>query len=215
MEINAMGRISREVMFMDMARAASRRSTCFRRNVGAVVVHQNNPVSAGWNGQEPGAPHCTGNDCPGIVPGMCGTLHAEHNAMRVAVSLLRAPLMSICIALMHRAPTAVCSSGTRHSTFGAYSSKYHTAICLHLHHFSSTPIRRTWSYFRRTEVYEVTPAGYIVEHFRLEGLKKMVWKTGLGYWTITKGQWRDAYDWNGSAQERATHFHPMPSPPKR
>lgn len=41
------------------------------------------------------------------------------------------------------------------------------------------------------------------------------WKTGLGYWTITKGQWRDAYDWNGSAQERATHFHPMPSPPKR
>lgn len=40
---------------MEMARAASRRSTCFRLNVGALVVHENNPVAAGWNGQQPGS----------------------------------------------------------------------------------------------------------------------------------------------------------------
>jgi tRNA(Arg) A34 adenosine deaminase TadA len=164
-----MGRISRQVMFMDMARAASRRSTCFRRNVGAIVVHRNNPVSAGWNGQEPGARHCTGNDCPGIVPGMCGTLHAEHNAMRVAVGLLDPATTWICIAQMHRAPIAVCSSGTLHYTFAhilrstlpRYVCTWFAAELSRLELFR----RSFWSYSRRTEVYEVTPAGYIVEHF--------------------------------------------------
>jgi hypothetical protein len=160
-----MGRISREVMFMDMARAASRRSTCFRRNVGAIVVHRNNPVSAGWNGQQPGEPHCTGNDCPGIVPGMCGTLHAEHNAMRVAVGYCFPATMWICTAPTLHVLTAVCLSGTPHSTFAGYSSKYPTAICLHLQRCSTTRVPEDLELFRRTEVYEVTPAGYIVEHF--------------------------------------------------
>lgn len=39
------------------------------------------------------------------------------------------------------------------------------------------------------------------------------WNIGLGYWTVTSGQWRDAYNWNGNHHTRATHFHPMPSPP--
>src|SRR3546814_16413793 len=75
-------------MFRDMARAAARRSNCFRLNVGAIVTHQNSPVSVGWNGQQPGAPHCAGNDCPGIVPGNCGTLHAEQNAILKSDQLL-------------------------------------------------------------------------------------------------------------------------------
>jgi dCMP deaminase len=160
-----MGRISREVMFMDMARAASRRSTCFRRNVGAVVVHQNNPVSAGWNGQQPGAPHCTGNDCPGIVPGMCGTLHAEHNAMRVAVSLLRAPadVDLYCT----DAPCPDCCLLIMNSRLYVrrifFEVPYRDMSALAS--LQQYPDPEDLELFRRTEVYEVTPAGYIVEHF--------------------------------------------------
>src|ERR1043165_2450252 len=79
-----MGRISREVMFMEMARVASKRSTCHRLNVGALVTYKNSPVSVGWNGAEAGAPHCAGNDCAGIIPGACPALHAEANAMKKA-----------------------------------------------------------------------------------------------------------------------------------
>lgn len=77
-----MERISRQLMFMQMAEAASRRSTCFRRNVGAVIVVNNNIVSIGYNGPPSGEPHCTGKDC--VPPGMIGcqrSVHAEHNAI--------------------------------------------------------------------------------------------------------------------------------------
>lgn len=160
-----MGRISREVMFMMMARAASMRSTCFRRNVGAIIVHQNNPVAAGWNGQEPGARHCTGNDCPGITPGMCGTLHAEHNAMRVATQLLlpgdRVDLYCT------DAPCPDCCLLIRNSALHVgrvfFEVPYRNMTALAS--LRQYPCPDNLELFRRTEVYEVTPAGYIVEYF--------------------------------------------------
>ena len=160
-----MGRISRQVMFMGMARLASQRSTCFRRNVGALVVHQNNPVSAGWNGQEPGAEHCTGNDCPGIVPGMCGTLHAEHNALRVAVSLL--PPQAIVDLYTTDAPCPECcllmTNSALHIKRLFFEVPYRDMSAIQLlrdYQDPEVPENR-----RKTEVYEVTPAGYIVDHF--------------------------------------------------
>lgn len=163
-----MGRISRQVMFMGMARLASQRSTCFRRNVGALVVHENNPVSAGWNGQEPGAEHCPGNDCPGIVPGMCGTLHAEHNAMTTACRLLPvrtkvdlyatdAPCPQCCLLLMN--------SGL-HVERVFFEVPYRDMSALkQLQSYQDPEWPNRPDIHRRTEVYEVTPAGYIVEHF--------------------------------------------------
>lgn len=160
-----MGRISRQVMFMGMARLASQRSTCFRRNVGALVVHDNNPVSAGWNGQEPGARHCPGNDCPGIVPGMCGTLHAEHNAMRVAVGLLP-PQVEVDL-YSTDAPCPECCLLIRNSVLYVrrifFEVPYRDMSALKSLQVYPNPDEP--EYDRRTEVYEVTPAGYIVEHF--------------------------------------------------
>jgi dCMP deaminase len=70
-------------MFMMMARAASMRSTCFRLNVGAVLVAGDKHVlSLGYNGNAPGEPHCTGNGC--VPPGSTGcqrSIHAEANAL--------------------------------------------------------------------------------------------------------------------------------------
>src|SRR5215510_8614624 len=76
-----MNRPSRPLVFLAMAREISKRSTCMRLAVGAiVVVNGNRPVSEGYCGHEPGAAHCLGNDCPGRF-GCNLTLHAEMNAL--------------------------------------------------------------------------------------------------------------------------------------
>lgn len=71
-------------MFMQIAEVASRRSTCFRRNVGCVIVANKNIISIGYNGPASGEPHCTGNGC--ATDGKCTrAIHAEMNALdRVA-----------------------------------------------------------------------------------------------------------------------------------
>lgn len=159
-----MGRISREVMFLQMARIASMRSTCHRLNVGAIVTRGNNPIAVGWNGQEPGAPHCAGNDCPGIVPGRCGTLHAEVNALTKAAKLLTSTYN------IHRqqqdldvdlyctdSPCGFCTQFILEDT----SLKVKRI-------FYETPYRDTshlGAFHGLTEVYNVSPAGYIVDHF--------------------------------------------------
>lgn len=156
-----MGRISREVMFMEMARVASKRSTCFRLNVGAIVTQENNPIAVGWNGQEPGAPHCRGNDCPGIVPGNCGTLHAEVNALTKAATLLLAeypsthqpPVDLYCT----DSPCPFCTDFILDNCgipVGRIFYEKPYRVSDHLDKLRGT-----------TEVYLVTPAGYIVDHF--------------------------------------------------
>lgn len=68
------------MMFMQIAEVASRRSTCFRRNVGAVIVSNKNIISIGYNGPPSGEPHCTGNGC--TTNGVCTrAVHAEINAL--------------------------------------------------------------------------------------------------------------------------------------
>lgn len=74
-------RISREHMFMMMARTVSLRSTCHRLNVGAILVQDNNIISMGYNGSEPGAAHCNEVDCNLKTPGCKRTIHAEDNAL--------------------------------------------------------------------------------------------------------------------------------------
>lgn len=69
------------MMFMQIAEVASRRSTCFRRNVGAVIVANKNIISIGYNGPLSGEPHCTGNGCADPVRGCTRAIHAEINAL--------------------------------------------------------------------------------------------------------------------------------------
>lgn len=59
------------------------RSTCARLNVGAIITLDNRIVSMGWNGQPPGVVHCEGHNCAHYhIPGSCGVIHAEDNAIR-------------------------------------------------------------------------------------------------------------------------------------
>lgn len=76
--------------FMEIAYLISRRSTCLRRQVGAVIVKQNQILATGYNGVPSGIKHC--NEQGGClreklcVPSgqrheLCRGLHAEQNAI--------------------------------------------------------------------------------------------------------------------------------------
>ena len=75
--------------FMEMAILASKRSTCLRRQVGAVLVRDNQILSTGYNGSPKGVRHCAEVGCLRIqnnVPSgqqheLCRGVHAEQNAI--------------------------------------------------------------------------------------------------------------------------------------
>jgi dCMP deaminase len=77
-----MNRISRDMMFMEMAETAAKRSACYRAGVGCIITKDNVPVSIGYNGPASGEPHCNGQDCELKADGSCQrSLHAEANAL--------------------------------------------------------------------------------------------------------------------------------------
>lgn len=138
-------RISRQQMFMLMAEAAAKRSTCFRLNVGAIIVSNNNVLSIGYNGPPSGAPHCTGNECPG--KDHCKlTIHAEQNAIDRAASLPRFSDMYVT-----DSPCDDCASLLKQHNFRRlfFQSPYRVIA----------PVEKLLTHM---EVYQVTPAGFVI-----------------------------------------------------
>lgn len=74
---------------MDIVELVSRRSTCLRRKVGAVLVRDKRMLATGYNGPPAGIRHCPEVGCLrdklGIPSGerheLCRGLHAEQNAI--------------------------------------------------------------------------------------------------------------------------------------
>ncbi|MGE5575872.1 MAG: deoxycytidylate deaminase [Syntrophothermus sp.] len=97
-------RPSWDAYFMEIAGLVAKRSTCLRRQVGAVMVKDKHILSTGYNGAPSGVPHCIDVGCLreelGIPSGerheLCRAIHAEQNAIIQAalhgVSLARATL---------------------------------------------------------------------------------------------------------------------------
>ena len=76
-------RISRDQMLMEMAITASKRGTCLRRKIGAVIAVEGRVISIGYVGAPSGFPHCTPETCSPGNP--CNnTVHAESNAIAAA-----------------------------------------------------------------------------------------------------------------------------------
>ncbi len=75
--------------FMGIARLVSTRSTCLRRQVGAVIVRDRRILTTGYNGPPRGIVHCDVVGClreqMGVPSGqrldICRALHAEQNAI--------------------------------------------------------------------------------------------------------------------------------------
>jgi dCMP deaminase len=79
--IKEAARPSEDEYFMQMAVATSRRGTCSRRRVGAVLVADGCVVATGYNGAPRGLPHCLDVGCE-LEHGHCvRCVHAEANAL--------------------------------------------------------------------------------------------------------------------------------------
>ena len=91
-----MARPTWDEYYMQMAELAATRSTCLRRNVGAVIVVDNHAVATGYNGAPKGVKHCAEiggclrqklNIPSGQRHELCRALHAEQNAIVQAAKL--------------------------------------------------------------------------------------------------------------------------------
>ncbi len=75
--------------FMDIARIVASRSTCLRRQVGALLVLEKRILATGYNGAPTGLRHCDEAGClrkelnvpAGERHELCRGLHAEQNAI--------------------------------------------------------------------------------------------------------------------------------------
>jgi len=75
--------------FMDITRLVSKRSTCTRRAVGAIIVKEKRILSTGYNGAPSGIDHCSEVGClreklnvpSGEKHELCRGIHAEQNAI--------------------------------------------------------------------------------------------------------------------------------------
>ena len=84
-----MSRPTWDEYFMEITHLVARRSTCLRRQVGAVLVKDKNILATGYNGSPTGVAHCLDVGCLreklGIPSGerheLCRGLHAEQNAI--------------------------------------------------------------------------------------------------------------------------------------
>lgn len=78
--------------FMEIAHLVKTRSTCLRRQVGAVVVKDKRILSTGYNGAPTNCRHCSETGClrkqlhvpSGERHELCRALHAEQNAIAQA-----------------------------------------------------------------------------------------------------------------------------------
>ncbi|GAB7027250.1 deoxycytidylate deaminase [Geotalea toluenoxydans] len=84
-----MSRPSWDEYFMGITHLVAKRSTCLRRQVGAIIVKDKNILATGYNGAPSGVSHCLDVGCLreklGIPSGerheLCRGLHAEQNAI--------------------------------------------------------------------------------------------------------------------------------------
>lgn len=84
-----MDRLSWDDYFMEITHLVSKRSTCLRRHVGAVIVRDKRILATGYNGAPRGLAHCSETGClrekMGVPSGqkqeLCRGLHAEQNAI--------------------------------------------------------------------------------------------------------------------------------------
>jgi dCMP deaminase len=80
--------MSKEQYYLQLAADAAKRSTCLKRNYGAILVKDDRIISTGYNGAPRGRKNCTDiGSCPRLqVPSntdysLCRSVHAEANAI--------------------------------------------------------------------------------------------------------------------------------------
>lgn len=83
-------RLPKILYYLNIAKAVSKRSTCLRRQYGAIIVKNDEIIATGYNGAARGEPNCCDEgicwrEANGIPHGeqyeKCVAVHAEQNAI--------------------------------------------------------------------------------------------------------------------------------------
>lgn len=148
-----MTRISRHQMFMQVAQVVAQRATCFRLNVGAVIVLNRRIVSIGYNGRPAGEDHCTGHTCPGAMRCL-ETTHAEANAIKYMPSTIHGPADVYVTDSPCPDCWALIKGGPHQIGRVFFSNPYRVSDHLNTH----DPYA-----FNDPKVYRLLPAGYCID----------------------------------------------------
>ncbi len=147
-------RMHRPALFMESALLQAKRSTCFRLNVGAVIVDRDRRtiIATGYNGPASEEPHCSGGACAGNY-GCDRAIHAETNALgKLDKISIRMPWKSLDLYTTHSPCAAcmvdLCDEECVMRVF--FQTEYRNVA-----HLSVLT--------RSIEIYKVTPAGYITK----------------------------------------------------
>lgn len=146
-------RISRHQLWMDMAEVLTRRSTCYRGNVGALLVTNEGILAEGYNGAASGQEHCQGNLCP-LQEGSCmKSDHAERNVIMRAKAKVKRMFLDECTLYCTSAPCKSCAALILASRIQCvfFRNYYKTSEGLDLLKYSERPL-----------IYRLTPSGYLI-----------------------------------------------------
>jgi dCMP deaminase len=99
-------------VYMRMAEELAKRSTCVRLQVGTVVTDQQleNVLAIGYNGNARGLP----NKCDSAVPGNCGCIHSEMNALVKAPGSVRDKVVFVSASPCVMCAKLIINSGVTH-----------------------------------------------------------------------------------------------------
>jgi len=100
---------------MSIAKEVATRSTCLRRQVGAILVRDRRILATGYNGAPKGLPHCEEVGClreqhnvpAGERHELCRGLHAEMNALLQAAAFGTSTHDSVLYTTAH--PCSLCA----------------------------------------------------------------------------------------------------------
>lgn len=136
-----------------MAEVLTRRSTCYRGNVGALLVTREGILAEGYNGPASGQEHCQGNSCP-LQEGSCmRSDHAERNAIVRAKAKTKSLFLDECTLYCTSAPCKPCASLILGSRIRCvfFRNYYRTSEGLDLLKYHDRPV-----------IYRLTPSGYLI-----------------------------------------------------
>lgn len=143
-------RPSYDEYFMEMARVVSKRSTCLRRKVGAIIVKEKHILSTGYNGAPKGLKHCSEVGCirqkmnvkRGERHELCRGLHAEQNAI-IQAAVFGVSIKGGILYTTH-APCSVCAKMLINAGIKEiiYENEYPDELAMNMLEESNIRIRR-------------------------------------------------------------------------
>ena len=130
-----MTRINFDTYLLALARTASQRGTCGKRQVGAVIADVNKLIiSIGYNGVASGRPHCIDRPCKAIAEHApashikCMSQHAEISALIQAGRAARGSTMAITTSPCAACAIAIVTAGVSRLIFGETNRLWSNAI---------------------------------------------------------------------------------------